>query len=286
MFVDKVFIDDIVVGERRREEFGDIDGLTESINTYGLFHPVIIDDKNNLIAGERRLRACKLLGWSEIPARLFQDLTDKERREIELEENMRRKDLTPYEQSKELVKKAKKIAPVISTAVVEKDSRGRKTQHEAPKKDIAQALGIGASSLVRAEQHVAAVEKYPELSVVPTQKDAVAAAKALDKMPERERRSALTKIISGGKQVVASITGKPSPKAKPKSASSKYRDNLSQIQTFIYSIKSVGAEELTAAWTEAERHAFIVELRECHGEIGALVTELEKVEREAARRAS
>jgi hypothetical protein len=90
-------------------------------------------------------------------------LTEQERLEIELEEHIRRKELTPSEVSKELVRKAEKIAPVLPSAVVGKKPRGEKRTYAAPKEDVAAALGVGKGTLVNAEQHVAAA-KYPELA--------------------------------------------------------------------------------------------------------------------------
>ncbi|MDW9503036.1 hypothetical protein GOB10_18440 [Sinorhizobium meliloti] len=61
-------IDRIVVGRRFRRDFGDLDALAASIRDLGLLQPIVIDQDGNLLAGERRLRACRLLGWTEIPA--------------------------------------------------------------------------------------------------------------------------------------------------------------------------------------------------------------------------
>jgi hypothetical protein len=287
MRVESILIEDIKVGERRREDFGDLEGLAESIAKYGLFHPVIVSN-NNLVAGERRLKACRdLLGWLEIDARQYSDLSEDERREIELEENTRRKDLTPHEASKHLTQKAETIAHIISTQSVEKDSRGRKPTYDAPKKDVAQALGVSPSALVKAEQHVEAVTKYPELSVVPTQSGAINAAKKLDAMPEGKRNEALSRIINEGKGAIADITRKTSTsKPKVKSPSGKYAANLSQIQVFVSTIQSVGAEELTANWTDVEVNSFLNELTTCRDDIGQLVSDLESVVREKQRRAS
>jgi ParB family chromosome partitioning protein len=63
-----VDISSITVGERIRKEFGDIDALAASIDELGLLHPIIIDKHHKLLAGERRLRAVKKLGWTTIPA--------------------------------------------------------------------------------------------------------------------------------------------------------------------------------------------------------------------------
>jgi ParB family chromosome partitioning protein len=56
-------ISDIRVGDNRhRRELGDIAGLAESIRTIGLLHPITVDAEGNLLAGARRLAACKQLG--------------------------------------------------------------------------------------------------------------------------------------------------------------------------------------------------------------------------------
>ena len=58
----------ITVGQRIRQDFGDIDALAASIAELGLLHPVVIDRHYKLLAGERRLRAAVKLGWTTIPA--------------------------------------------------------------------------------------------------------------------------------------------------------------------------------------------------------------------------
>jgi N6-adenosine-specific RNA methylase IME4 len=63
-------ISDIIIGERCRKNMGDIRGLAISIEELGLMHPVVIDEANNLIAGERRIRAFEALGRKTIPARV------------------------------------------------------------------------------------------------------------------------------------------------------------------------------------------------------------------------
>ncbi|MGP1506043.1 MAG: ParB/RepB/Spo0J family partition protein [Campylobacter sp.] len=73
--------------------------LSESIKTHGLLQPIIVTQKENgymLIAGERRLRATKLLGQSKIRA-IVADFADKNLRELALIENIQREDLNPIE---------------------------------------------------------------------------------------------------------------------------------------------------------------------------------------------
>lgn len=63
----KIPISDIKVGPRFRKDLGDLDTLAKSIQEIGLLHPVVINQNNELIAGARRLEACKSLGWNEVP---------------------------------------------------------------------------------------------------------------------------------------------------------------------------------------------------------------------------
>lgn len=86
-------IDSISVGDRQREEVGSIANLADSIQRRGLLHPIVIDRDLQLIAGERRLEAAKLLGWKEIPTHYHDELDENEKKIIELEENIRRKNL-------------------------------------------------------------------------------------------------------------------------------------------------------------------------------------------------
>jgi len=57
----------IVVGTRHRKDMGDIASLAASMAELGLLQPIVIRPDGRLIAGERRLRAAKLLGWTAIP---------------------------------------------------------------------------------------------------------------------------------------------------------------------------------------------------------------------------
>ena len=85
-----------VPADRQRKEFNqsDIDDLAASIAKHGLINPILVDEANVLIAGERRLIAVHQLGWDSIPTHLASELTDRQKRQLELEENVRRVDLT------------------------------------------------------------------------------------------------------------------------------------------------------------------------------------------------
>lgn len=85
--------------ERQRRELRGIDELAESINRLGLIHPITIDENGVLIAGERRFTAVKLLGWTHVPTQLVSDLDPLTHQAIELEENVKRLDITWQERA-------------------------------------------------------------------------------------------------------------------------------------------------------------------------------------------
>ncbi|MEM2661567.1 MAG: ParB/RepB/Spo0J family partition protein [Nitrososphaeria archaeon] len=76
--------------------------LAASIKEHGLLQPVLVrpigDGKYQLVHGERRFRACKLLGLETIRAEI-RNLTDNEALEIQLVENLQREGLNPIEEA-------------------------------------------------------------------------------------------------------------------------------------------------------------------------------------------
>ena len=55
-------IDSIVVADRHRSDLGDLSDLAASIKAIGMLNPVTITADGRLIAGQRRMEACRLLG--------------------------------------------------------------------------------------------------------------------------------------------------------------------------------------------------------------------------------
>ena len=90
---DQIKIVEIKIEGRMRKMFGNIEELAGSLSRFGLLNPVVIDGENNLVAGHRRILAAKHLGWDMITFRRLEQLDPVVRQEIELEENIRRKDL-------------------------------------------------------------------------------------------------------------------------------------------------------------------------------------------------
>lgn len=100
--IEQLFIHDIVPNPfQPRKEFNQasLQELAHSIKQHGLAQPVIVrrvNDKYELVVGERRLEACKLNYQETIPA-IVKDITDKESCEIALVENIDRENLNVIE---------------------------------------------------------------------------------------------------------------------------------------------------------------------------------------------
>ena len=89
--------------EQPRKNFDEdaLQELADSIKQFGLLQPILVQDRKDhyeIIAGERRWRACKLAGLKEIPV-IIKNYTEKEILEISIIENIQREDLNPIEEA-------------------------------------------------------------------------------------------------------------------------------------------------------------------------------------------
>ena len=87
---------------RRNFDMEAIEELAESIKIYGIIQPIIVTKKDKyyeIVAGERRWRAAKKAGLTEIPCIIRND-DERKTKEIALIENIQREDLNPIEKAK------------------------------------------------------------------------------------------------------------------------------------------------------------------------------------------
>ena len=87
---------------RRRFEEASLKALAESVRAHGVLEPLLVrplgDGKYAIVAGERRYRAARMAGLSEVPVRVV-ELSEKEAKLFALVENLQREDLNPYEET-------------------------------------------------------------------------------------------------------------------------------------------------------------------------------------------
>jgi hypothetical protein len=166
-------------------DMGDIEGLAESIKQYGLMQPIVVDDDNNLVAGERRLVACKALDWGEIEVKSLGELTPRELCIIELEENIRRKDLTEYETSKVLVEYVEAVKETCSDSEQVSKPKSGPVRRPGSYRDIEDRTGIPIATISKAQTHVVTADAFPFMQPW-AQYRVLEAKEYLGKLPEEE----------------------------------------------------------------------------------------------------
>ena len=93
----QIEIEKIIIRKRVRKNLGDLATLMDSLSKHGLLNPVVINSKNELVAGHRRTEAARRLGWTSIDVRIVDSDDKADLVEMEIDENTQRKDLTSDE---------------------------------------------------------------------------------------------------------------------------------------------------------------------------------------------
>ena len=80
-----------------------LEGLARSLKEVGLLHPILVrrqGERYQIIAGERRYRAARLLGWQSIDAVVLPEGTEANDPRVQLIENLQREDLNPVDKAR------------------------------------------------------------------------------------------------------------------------------------------------------------------------------------------
>lgn len=182
----------IIVGDRFREDYGDLEDLVLSFKKEGIINPLTVRDNEDgtylLVAGGRRHRAATMAMLEEVPVRCYsKELTELDMRSIELMENICRKEMDWLE--------ASKLKKQIHLLQVEIYGEKKSTAPDAPgfsKRDTANLLGVSQASLQYDIKLADAVEMFPELSKAKNKNEAT---KMLQKLQESIIRAELSKRI-------------------------------------------------------------------------------------------
>ena len=186
MSTKEVPIDSIIVKTSSRKDFGDIDGLAESIRTVGQLQEIVCNSSMELICGERRLKACKQLGHKTIRVYVASDFDDfRKAVSAQRYENTHRKEFTPSEAVAIGQRIEEAYRPTAEAAQVEAGKDGAKGGRPAktlsqnlpkgsdapPRQDdskrteavAATAAGVSRETYRKAKAVVKAAEEDPEL---------------------------------------------------------------------------------------------------------------------------
>lgn len=115
----QVPIKSIKVENRVRQDMGDIGPLMLSMGKYGQLSPIVVTRTHELVAGHRRLMAARELGWHSIGIMYIDQSTEEAKLEIELQENVHRKDFSP----EELLEGYRRLDKLRNPTVVQKIAR-------------------------------------------------------------------------------------------------------------------------------------------------------------------
>lgn len=182
--------------ERQRRELRNIDELAESIHRIGLINPITVDQDGKLIAGERRLTACKQLGWTAIPVQYVEELSEYELQCIEFEENVKREDLTWQEE----------------VAAVERFHKLKSANEEGwSQANTAQALGLSQPEVSKKLVVAAQLDN----DVVAKADRFSAAHNIVSRNAERKKSSVLKEIGQVAVDLVAKVDGEPESQPEP-----------------------------------------------------------------------
>ena len=190
----KVLIGEIKTSGRFREDMGNVESLAVDIQRHGLYHPIIVSPivggegewKFRLRAGERRLRAHEMLGMKEIEVKLLSEVDELEGREVELEENLQRKDFTWQEEVRAKAEIDKLKRDRYGSAI-----RGHGGGWSI--KNTADSLGESVGAVSQDIRLAQAIAEFPELR---SEKNKAAAWKKFQRMRERGISEELSNMVS------------------------------------------------------------------------------------------
>lgn len=162
---------------RFREEMGDVDELALSLVQKGQLQPIVVNQEMELIAGGRRLAACLKANIDVLC--IFNNAVDAlTMRELEIEENIQRKQFTPAEEFKAIAElhnlKQQRFGEATS---------GRKGGHTL--QDTADLLGKSKAKVIEAISLAQAVERFPELKSCKKASEIKKAVKAIEAVATR-----------------------------------------------------------------------------------------------------
>lgn len=170
-----------------RQDFDDaaIAELADSIRQHGLIQPIVVRPYSagyQIVAGERRWRACRMLGMSEVPV-IIKEFSDSETAQIALIENIQREDLNPVEEA------------MAYKALMD--------DYDMTQEELSKAVGKSRSAIANAVRLLNLPEEIVEMlrkkELSTGQAKAIAAAETEEDMLE------IAKMATGGRMTVREI---------------------------------------------------------------------------------
>lgn len=219
--------------------------LADSIRQHGLIQPIVVRPIGagyQIVAGERRWRACRMLGMSEVPV-IVKDFDDNETAQIALIENIQREDLNPIEEAlayRSLMEDYKMTQEELSKAVGKSRS------------GIANAV-----RLLNLPEEIVEMLKKRELST--GQAKAIAAADSENEMLELARLAAAGKITVRGIEKAVAAKEEERSNAEPEEETAEFRSNMSFIKEMQLSLENHLARKVKISTKNGEKGTIVID---------------------------
>ncbi|MBP1559757.1 MAG: ParB/RepB/Spo0J family partition protein [Oscillospiraceae bacterium] len=170
-----------------RQDFDDgaIAELADSIRQHGLIQPIVVRPYSagyQIVAGERRWRACRMLGMSEVPV-IIKEFDDAQTAQIALIENIQREDLNPVEEAMAY--------------------KSLMDDYNMTQEELSKAVGKSRSAVANAVRLLNLPEEIVDM--LRTKELSTGQAKAIASAETEEDMLELAKMAAGGKMTVREI---------------------------------------------------------------------------------
>lgn len=200
--VENVPLPKVHTGKRRREKIGSLAGLKSSLERVGQIHPITVRPNGQgfeLVAGERRLRAAEALGWSRIRARVGR-FTDEQLRDIELDENVVRLDLSDFEASKARLRQIEAAeGEAEAERISAQDGQKRRGRPNSGDSAVARRTGLSRQEVQRTKRHVETADAFPTFQGANWKRSQViAASEAIEALSKSDQATAVEMIAEPG----------------------------------------------------------------------------------------
>lgn len=159
-------IDEIIVKDRIRKDTGGMMELINDIKANGLINPVTINTDHVLLAGYRRLTACKALGMKDIPVHMVSTENEEQDLKVEISENEIRKEFTMTERL-DYARRLQRIESIKAEQRKQSGQFGTDVQNSAPPEDqgktrdkVAEQVKMSHDTLRKAQEIAENKDKF------------------------------------------------------------------------------------------------------------------------------
>ena len=235
-----------------RQSFDDaaIAELADSIRQHGLIQPIVVRPMGagyQIVAGERRWRACRMLGMSEVPV-IIKDFDDAQTAQIALIENVQREDLNPVEEALAY--------------------RSLMDDYDMTQEELSKAVGKSRSSIANAVRMLNLPDEI--LEMLKKRQISAGQAKAISAAETEEEMLELAKLAAEGKITVRGIEKAIASKAEEQAdgeveepaATAEERASMSYIKEMQLSLEQHLSRKVKISTKDGEKGSITIDFYE------------------------